>query len=240
MLSSFKNSLNKFLPSKVTTNNILKLSFGISGGQFITFITAPLLTRLYEPQSFGNFAIFTSVISFMVVLSSFGFDLAISIPEDDVERDDLFRLAIFFSGISSLFCLFFSIFFNLYFYDLFNLSIDKYIFYLLPLGLFLRGLIRSYSFYAVRNNNISILAKVRFIQSLSICISSILIYKESKFGLIFAALIGQFVALLIFSRTILRLRKEFSIRRIRKLVIIAKKYSIFGLYGAPSDRKSVV
>jgi len=85
---------------------VLKLAGGTAGGQVITVAAAPILTRLYGPESFGVLATFASILVLLNVMSSLNDKLAIAVPVDDDEAVALawlcFGLVAIFRALSVL------------------------------------------------------------------------------------------------------------------------------------------
>jgi O-antigen/teichoic acid export membrane protein len=50
------------------TADVLKLVTGTTLAQIIVVLASPLLTRLYGPEAFGFFALFTSITSIILVV----------------------------------------------------------------------------------------------------------------------------------------------------------------------------
>lgn len=77
--------------------NIGLLGGGTALGQLIALAASPLLTRLYTPEDFGYLALYTSVLSVLVVVADLRYSLAIPLPAED--EDALALLAISFAAI---------------------------------------------------------------------------------------------------------------------------------------------
>ena len=60
----------KFLKSEFS-KNVLKLISGTTVAQAIPVLISPILARLYNPQNFGDFALFTSFVSILAVMTTF-------------------------------------------------------------------------------------------------------------------------------------------------------------------------
>jgi O-antigen/teichoic acid export membrane protein len=71
------------------TRNVLALMFGAAIGQVFTVIAAPVLTRLYNPEDLGIFALYSTVLFLSAPLVSARYELAI-VPAKD--RDEAFGL----------------------------------------------------------------------------------------------------------------------------------------------------
>ena len=60
----------RFKPRSASVRNVLKLAGGTAGSQVIVVAAAPILTRLYGPESFGVLATFASILALLNVVSS--------------------------------------------------------------------------------------------------------------------------------------------------------------------------
>ena len=67
----------------------------------ITVAAAPILTRLYGPESFGVLATYVSILALLNVVSSLRYELAIAVPEDDDEAIALVWLCFVLVAIST-------------------------------------------------------------------------------------------------------------------------------------------
>ena len=62
--------LNKKQIKSLFINDVTKLIAGSVVAQIIAFAASPILTRMYDPEAFGQFAVFISISSvFGVVIS---------------------------------------------------------------------------------------------------------------------------------------------------------------------------
>ena len=88
-------------PQSASVRNVLKLAGGTAGSQVITVAAAPILTRLYGPESFGVLATYVSILALLNVVSSLRYELAIAVPEDDDEAIALVWLCFVLVAIST-------------------------------------------------------------------------------------------------------------------------------------------
>jgi len=72
--------------------DVLKLVTGTTIAQIITIVASPILTRLYGPEAFGFFALFTSITSIIGVIACIRYELAIMLPKSDEEAANLLGL----------------------------------------------------------------------------------------------------------------------------------------------------
>lgn len=75
---------------------------GSALSQLIMALSLPIVTRLYSPEDFSVLALFTAVMSIVSVAACLRFDIAVPIPEDEVEAVNVLALALFFAALVSL------------------------------------------------------------------------------------------------------------------------------------------
>lgn len=66
---------------------------GTAIAQVLTVSAAPILSRLYEPEAFGTFAMYTSIVSVLMVLVTLRYELAIVLPDREEEAKNVFLLS---------------------------------------------------------------------------------------------------------------------------------------------------
>ena len=95
---NIKNKIVKLFNYKITdsvyANNIIKLFSGTMLSQIIVFVSAPLITRIFEPSEFGIFALFISILSILSAISCFKYDSAIILPQKENEALSLLVISV--------------------------------------------------------------------------------------------------------------------------------------------------
>jgi len=81
-------------PNPSFASDVLKLVSGTTFAQAIAIIASPILTRLYGPEAFGFFAIFTSITSIIGVIACMRYELAIMLPKADEKATNLLALCL--------------------------------------------------------------------------------------------------------------------------------------------------
>jgi O-antigen/teichoic acid export membrane protein len=76
------------------TLNVLTLAAGTTISQIISLLASPIITRLYGPEAFGLFAVFTSIIAVIGSIVCLRYELAIMLPESDEEAANVLGLCI--------------------------------------------------------------------------------------------------------------------------------------------------
>ena len=102
MFQQAKNYLRRLLPKNAFARGVRVLVGGTVGLQVLTLLAAPLLTRLYSPEDFGLLAVYASVLALIGVISSLRYELAVPLPEDDVEAANVATLSLILVGLSAL------------------------------------------------------------------------------------------------------------------------------------------
>ena len=152
-------------------SRFLRSAGAISGGaaiaQALTFLTSPLLTRLYGPEPFGLLAIFLAFVTFAAAAASLHYEMAIALPREDRQGAAMAMLAVFLAmvtGITSFF-IFSPGFLNL----IGRMGYTELVPYwwLLPFTIFGTGLQQALTLWYLRRHRFVEVAQNGIIQSIS-------------------------------------------------------------------------
>ncbi|WP_279019244.1 lipopolysaccharide biosynthesis protein [Mobiluncus mulieris] len=83
----------RFASAHPVLSNIGILATGTAAGQAIAIAVSVVTARLFTPEAFGEFALFSSIAGIFAVIATLRYDLAIVLPETDDEARQLARLA---------------------------------------------------------------------------------------------------------------------------------------------------
>jgi O-antigen/teichoic acid export membrane protein len=89
-----------FLREDIYRNSV-KLFLGHAGGQVLIFLTGPILSRLYSPDEFGNYAFMSSLASMISLFSTGSYEFAIITVKKESEAQALSFLSIILSFTTS-------------------------------------------------------------------------------------------------------------------------------------------
>ncbi|MDR3259735.1 MAG: oligosaccharide flippase family protein [Fusobacteriaceae bacterium] len=228
------NIVKKIKNSEII-QNILTLSFGSVVSQLIPIFVSLILARLYSPDDYGVWGVFSSYSSILLVFACGRYDLAILRPKRNI---DALNIAYLSSIIAIILCVF--IFFILLIADLFKFtaicSINGR--YWLPVNVFIGALVLICTSYANRSERYRLIAKSSIFQSIVQATSRILFGISNFFsnGLIIGATMGGTVAFFYFHKNLKVfnlncIKRSLSIKRIKELAVI---YKNFFLYEMPS------
>ena len=173
---------------------VATLMSGSAISQGIMFAATPFLTRLYNVEEFGVFALYLSIIGPLSVISSWRYETAIMLPKNNEDAKALLYLSIFISILMS-FLMYILI---LIFHDeiLLHLTDKIGIFlWIVPLGVLVSGFYQIFNAWNTRNElygNISQSMILRSTTAIGIQLSS-----KSILNLSGGLVLGNFLASLI-------------------------------------------
>jgi len=185
--------VQRFKPQSASVRNVLKLAGGTAGSQVITVAAAPILTRLYGPESFGVLATFASILALLNVVSSLSFELAIAVPEDEEEAIDLVWLCFALVSISTAVTVLVVMLAQEQLLGWFQQPNLRSFLWLLPFGVFFIGIYNSLNYWAIRRKQFTLLAKSKFRQGIAGAIISILAAPLGVIGLLLGQMSSQFL-----------------------------------------------
>ena len=138
---------------------------GTGMAQAITILFSPVLTRIFTPEEFGIFYLFSSIADILVIFATGRYELAILIPEDETEAANTVWSAGFLATIFSFLLLIFIYFFNLKIgLWLREPQISPWL-YLLPPFIFIRGWMVSLHYWHNRHKRFKVITGSRIAES---------------------------------------------------------------------------
>lgn len=161
---------------------IFTLIGGTAAGQAVSFLLAPITTRLFSPEVFGDLSVFTSITGIIGIVICLRYELTIVVPKDDSEGFNLFKLCLFFTTVISILIGLLFFVFKVEIYATFNaFRLAKY-WYFVPLTLFFTGIVQASNYWLIRKNNFKIISFNKLVPSLIVNLLSIFLgligYKE--------------------------------------------------------------
>ena len=231
---------------KQFSKNVSILASGTIIVQIISFLLSPVLSRLYSPEDYGLFAVFTSIISILTVICCLRYELAIVIPKSDAEAISILRLCIYLISILSLFVLVTVLIFKGYIAELLDIAkIENWLFLIAPV-LFLTGSVQTLTYWFNRKKEYRIISGSRVYQSsVNSSFSLILgLLKYNSFGLIISSAISQLLpAVFLYKKSGVKIfkadNKDSLIPELRSTSVKYKEFPLFNLPGAFFDTLSV-
>ncbi len=217
-------------------SNVIKVTSGSFIGQLVFISTTPIITRIYDPEVFGFFAIYNAIVRLVSGISPLRYEIAILIAEN---KEDVKNLVVISSVFVIIVCLISYLIISLI--DLFIGSIvvigvinSNKLF--VCLGIFFTGMMNVLVSLATQNGKFHNIALIKFIKPLSTSIVNIfygIIIKSSSLGLIIGDLVGSFLGLLFLTLKSINEFKSNSFSNFSKIrtIFLLKRYKSFPLFG---------
>lgn len=146
--------------------NVALLAFGTAGGQAITMVFAPLITRIYGPEAFGLLGTFTALVAVVTPLAALAYPIAIVLPKGDHEALGIARLSLALSaGVAVLAWLLLWLGGGWLTRTLNAGAVAAFLF-LIPVIMFFSGCQQVVHQWLIRKKQFSVIARVAVLQSL--------------------------------------------------------------------------
>jgi O-antigen/teichoic acid export membrane protein len=214
-------------------NNIFILLSGTAISQGLLIVTSPILTRIFIPEDFGLYGLYTSCCSIMTVFACGRYDLAIIKPKHNSDARILLNLSVTLSIIFSTLLFIIVFFLNKPIVSMLGDERIGFWLYLMPLSIFTLSANSAFSFWLNRNKLFKDMRTNRIISSTTITILSlgIGISKLLKGGLIMGYIIGHLFTVFLLKKKVLENKYEFNLKRFKVLMkryVEYPKYMIIG------------
>ncbi|MGH8384649.1 MAG: oligosaccharide flippase family protein [Pyrinomonadaceae bacterium] len=206
---------------------------GTAVAQIIMLCLLPLLTRLYTPEDFSVLSVYLALLSVISVAATLRFELAIPIPEDDVDAINVLFLAVASSALSATLIALVIYFFSVHLSLLFGRPNLQYYLWVLPVGIFFSGCYSALQFWAGRKKRFSDIAKTKVQQAFGAASVQILIgfFSSSPLGLILGQTINNGAgAVGLANKSYLVDKSALSSLRLHRMKELFKKYDRFPKY----------
>ena len=151
----------------------------------------PIITRLYDKEIIGVYALFTSTIGIASVFVTLAYDNTILLPKKREDANAILKIVIFLSFFLSIFVGFFLII------PVDFLSEYKPIAFIIALATFFQVLVNSLSNFKVRNNLFDTLSVSKIIRNSSLLLFQIILYYLiGSYGLLIGFIIASVFTML--------------------------------------------
>ncbi len=217
--------------------NVAVLVLGTGLGQCLTILTAPLLSRLYDPSAFGVLSLYTSIVSILAVMMAGRYELAIVLPEKDDDAVNILMLALLITfGLTAA---------SILILPSMGRHFSQYVpgargvpwLWMIPISVFAMGVYQSLAYWCTRKQAFARLSIFQIFRSVGVAGTQTTggILHAGAPGLVFGQVAGQILATSILFGQVLRedkriIRDALCFAKIQKL---AKDYVRFPLYSTP-------
>jgi len=225
-----------FTARLVRSEMIRSASILISGtvlAQLVAVLLQPVIRRLFSPEIFGTFAVYSSIVGILSVIGSLRYEDAIVLPKKDKESTNLIFISLVFNLIIGIIIFLVIVIFGKKIIGFLNIpsSFPVSILFLIPLSVFLLNSFQYFNFWLVRKKRYYSVSLNKLVRRGAEGISQIIfaVLKNPR-GLIFSDIIGQGANVL--TASVQSVKSGFNLKFISKskLKYVLRKYSDFPRY----------
>ena len=228
--------LNKFKPKTDFSRNVLTLMTGTTIAQALPIAISPILTRMYNPEDFGVWALYISIITILASAITGKYELAILIPKSRQKARDIVALSLFLSFICSLIIFFIIISFIDDLLLLLNTPDIKIWLYFVPFNIFFIASATTLYYYNNRIEKYKILSNNQIIQSSSQGFFNLSIgyFNKVSGGLVFGTFFANMIS---FIYLFIKTKTHFRTYVFKKdnIIKVSKEYNKFPKYNLSSN-----
>ena len=234
MIERSKIVIRALLPKDGFARGVSVLVGGTAGAQILLVLTAPILTRLYTPEDFGLLAVYASLLAIIGVISSLRYELAIPLPEDDVEAANVAVLSLLLLCISTAITTILVFMLGTNIAELLSVPVVANYLWLLPVGVLLSGAYSVFNYWSVRTKCFSAIAQTKLIQAIAMLAIQLATFKFGGIGLLLGQVAGQSAGTTSLARLALAMQafKQVSWVGVKKASGRYRRFPIFSSWGA--------
>ncbi len=220
--------------------DVLHLTGAAAAAQLVALAASPLLSRLYNPADFGQFAIASAIVNLFLPLVSLRYDLALTLPRKDEQAIQLLALCLLLVIGSSAGLTVLALMVPLVTHQTYLPTAEILE---LPLGIAVFGTNAVVMGWLIRRRSIAQMGVLRFMTVLSTVLAQIAFSRliGGVFGLFLGLVAGYAIAIAVALRhcrhalaLCLRTSSVASLKR------VAIEYRAFAIFSAPSGILNVV
>jgi O-antigen/teichoic acid export membrane protein len=197
----------------------------------------PLLTRLYTPDEFGAFAVYSSVLLVGASIATLRYDFAIPLPTEEATAAALLVLAVAAVCLTGCVVAVATAVIGDDFVRLADVAALEPYLWLIPVGIFGAGLYQALTYWSIRDRAFGRIARTRVAQAVAMGATQTLagVASAGVVGLLIGALLGQVAGVGRLGAAAGReLRETGSALTLEKLRGTARRYRRFPLLSLPS------
>ena len=235
--SSLKERIVMYLSADPILKGVLIIGSGTALSQVLKVVFVPILTRIYPPTIYGTLAIFTSVLSILIVLSTFRYDTPVPMADTDEDAEYLMIISFLITGVMTVVLLFVLIVFG----DVISMSLNLEFlaphFWLLGVYFLILSTFGIVTHWILRDRAYGQIARAGVSQSVSgsVCKIALGILGFGSFGLIFGELLALVVGIGVLGGAIIpRLIARTRNLQKGKIISVALGFKQFPIFSVPS------
>ena len=164
--------------------NILTVAFGTSIAQFFPILLLPIISRIYIPEDYGEYALFVSIVGIIAIFVTGHYNYAIMLPKETEAAVALMDISFSINIVVSSMVFCGSL--------IYSFVSQKFIYILIPLPVFIAGMNTMLSIWNNRSKNYKIISASNVLSGILVpCLQIGLFFFMGGKGLIIAYIISQ-------------------------------------------------
>lgn len=243
MIHKVKHKIRQKFPKGGFARNAATIMTGTTIAQIIGILISPILTRIYSPQDFGLFALFSASLAVVTVMITLKYENAIMLPSDDEDAINIVALSTIIAFSISMMVLTVVIIFGKNLMVLLDGKGTENWLFFYPVSIFFAGIYLPFYNWLNRLGHYKTMAYRTVIQVIVTSVMSLILGVKGyhSTGLIISFILGQIVVVIIlFWDFYVTSKKYFSLIRFHKIRQQIKRHIKFPLYDLPSSFISIV
>ncbi|PBB06892.1 lipopolysaccharide biosynthesis protein [Salimicrobium humidisoli] len=144
---------------KSFVRNVAIVASGTASAQVIMVVSSQFLTRIYGPEAFGMFGVYSSIIAIITPVAALTYPVAVVLPKSKETAMDLMRLSFYITLLVTMVTAVFLMLFSDVVVSAFNLEEVASFLYCLPLVIFFTGCLQIIEQWLIRNDQFKITAR---------------------------------------------------------------------------------
>ncbi|WP_102335262.1 lipopolysaccharide biosynthesis protein [Salimicrobium jeotgali] len=144
---------------KSFVRNVAIVASGTASAQVIMVVSSQFLTRIYGPEAFGMFGVYSSIIAIITPVAALTYPVAVVLPKSKETAMDLMRLSFYITLLVTMITAVFLMLFSDVVVSAFNLEEVASFLYCLPLVIFFTGCLQIIEQWLIRNDQFKITAR---------------------------------------------------------------------------------
>jgi O-antigen/teichoic acid export membrane protein len=239
--SQFKTSgkmckFHRWLPNGSMLRNITILTGGTVFAQGLTVAALPVLTRLYSPSDFSLLAVYAAIVGILSVVACLRYNIAIPLPEDDMDGIALLAAALLATCTVSFLCALPVVLAPAATaYLIGQPELEPYL-WMVPLGVFIASVYDSLQYWASRRKRFALVSWTRMTRAVGGIGAQLVLgaINPSPFNLIFGHMVYGGLGVVGLLRNLGREdNKLFLGLRPENILLQARTYHRFPLFSVP-------
>lgn len=224
--------IQRLLPRNRFARSVSILAGGTAGAQALLILAAPVFTRLYTPEDFGVLAVYVSLLALIGVIASLRYELAIPLPEDDVEAANVAVLSLLLVGLTTVLSTLLVALLAKPIGTVLGMPVLMGYLWLLPVGILLSGSYNVFNYWSIRTKRFSTIAGTKLRQALATIAIQLAAFKLGGLALLLGQVAGQSVGTASLARPALAVHafKSVSWHGVRQVAVRYRRFPRFSTW----------